>query len=276
MANPSRGRRPIILSGAAVVLPDGTRSPGTVVIESDRIVDVASGSRPDNAGVQHVDVSGHVIVPGFVDVHVHGVDGLDVLDSGGAVARIAANLPKYGVTAFCPTTVACAATTLHDALSGVRDARRERPARSARVLGAHLESNFINRAYRGAQSDAHLRLPSAPDSLDILTEIDRAGADVSIVTLAPELDGALDLIRQLSAKGTCVSLGHSGSSFERAEAAIDAGARRAVCSTTPAREMGLRECGVIAPGAFADLVVLDDHLTVRQTYVAGELAFTSL
>src|SRR5438132_4358151 len=116
-----------VLSGADVVLPDGVRSPDTIAIEGDRIVDVTSGTRPGGAGLQHFDLNGHVIVPGFVDVHVHGVDGTDTLDSREAVAKIAASLPKYGVTAFCPTTVACGAPALRDVLAAIH-AAREQPA----------------------------------------------------------------------------------------------------------------------------------------------------
>jgi N-acetylglucosamine-6-phosphate deacetylase len=158
----------IVLSGADVVFPDGIRSPVTVVLDGDRIVEVTPGSRPGGAGLQHFDLNGHLIVPGFIDVHVHGVDGTDTLDSRDAVVRIAAGLPKYGVTAFCPTTVACAAATLREVLSGIHDARARPAPRSARVLGAHLESNFINGEYRGAQPATFLRVPAAPDSAEIL------------------------------------------------------------------------------------------------------------
>ena len=91
---------------------------------------------------------GHYIVPGFIDVHVHGVDGIDALDSSSAVATIAAQLPRYGVTAFCPTTVACSAEALRRVLDQVRQARATPHPMAARVLPAHLESNFINPEYR--------------------------------------------------------------------------------------------------------------------------------
>jgi N-acetylglucosamine-6-phosphate deacetylase len=180
-------------------------------------------------------------------VHVHGVDGVDALDEapGGAVGAIAARLPSYGVTAFCPTSVACGPAALRRLLDQVRRARETPAIRSARVLPAHLESNFINPEYGGAQPSGCLRSPrgavgaeragragEAGETLqfsaaDILAEIERATPDVGIVTLASELDGGLDLVRWLSARGHHVSLGHSGATYEEALAAISAGARQA-------------------------------------------------
>ena len=99
----------IVLSGAALVLADAVLSPGTLVVDSGRIADI----RPEAPSASHADshfaFHGHYIVPGFIDVHVHGIDGIDTLDRrDDAVALIADRLPRYGVTAFCPTTVACA------------------------------------------------------------------------------------------------------------------------------------------------------------------------
>src|SRR5919204_6135513 len=100
----------IVLSGAALVLPDRILSPGTLVIDGDRIAEIRSDSPSPGHPHSLFAFHGHYIVPGFVDVHVHGVDGIDTLDgttAGGSIAAIAEGLPKYGVTAFCPTTVAC-------------------------------------------------------------------------------------------------------------------------------------------------------------------------
>jgi N-acetylglucosamine-6-phosphate deacetylase len=140
----------IVLSGAALVLPDRLLSAGTLVIEDGRITEI----RPDTApphGPSSFAFHGHYIVPGFIDVHVHGVDGADSQDPGDPIAFIAGRLPKYGVTAFCPTTVACPPGMLRQVLDQVRRARETPRGRSARVLPAHLESNFINAEYRGAQ-----------------------------------------------------------------------------------------------------------------------------
>jgi len=233
----------IVLSGAALVLADGVLSPGTLVVDGERIADI----RPDAPSANHADshfaFHGHFIVPGFIDVHVHGVDGTDALDPGDdePVARIADRLPRYGVTAFCPTTVACAPDPLRGVLDQVRRARAVPSPRGARVLPAHLESNFINPEYSGAQPSECLRSPRATlgsggsggssaaefTAADILAEIERATPDVGIVTLAPELDGCIDLVKWLASRGHRVSLGHSGATYEQALEAIAAGARHA-------------------------------------------------
>ena len=154
----------IVLSGASLVLPDRVLSPGTLVIEDGRIAEVRSDT-PSGESPRPLPFHGHYIVPGFIrDVHFHGVDGVDTLDSvpeGGAVAALAARLPRYGVTAFCPTTMACGPGALRGVLDQVRRARETPPPQSARVLPAHLESNFINPEYAGAQPSGCLRSPRA-------------------------------------------------------------------------------------------------------------------
>jgi N-acetylglucosamine-6-phosphate deacetylase len=242
----------IVLSGASLVLPDRILSPGTLLIDDGRIAEIRPDPPSGGHSESHFAFHGHYIVPGFIDVHVHGVDGIDSLDvradGGDAVAAIAERLPRYGVTAFCPTTVACAPQALRRVLDQVRRARETPSPRAARVLPAHLESNFISPAYAGAQPSACLRTPRSAlgpggaggsgragsevdredfSGADILAEIERASPDVGIVTLASELDGGIDLIRWLTARGHRVSLGHSGATYHEALEAIAAGARHA-------------------------------------------------
>jgi N-acetylglucosamine-6-phosphate deacetylase len=384
----------IVLTGADVILPDRILSPGTVVIDGNLIVDVLAGDRPiENRGDQ-VDLQGHFVMPGFIDVHMHGVEGHDTLDDENAIRAIADRLPRFGVTAFSPTSIACRPSALRRLLAAVREARTSPRASGARVLPAHLESNFISPDYKGAQPLECLRLPRGSTEgdftgLEILAEIAAARPDVGIVTVAPELDGAIDLIRDLVREGHHVSLGHSGASYDEAIAGVDAGARQAthlfnrmtpinhrqpglaaavldsdevtaevvcdgvhvhpsmvrlalsakqpanvmaitdatagaglprgsrttiggrpitvgdvalledgtiagsvltmdrafarlvtlmgvglvdaatICSTTPARALGLQGLGIVAPGAIADLLVLDRNLNVTQTFIAG-------
>ena len=409
----------IVLSGADLVLPDRMVSPGTIVIDGGRIVDIRSGAASGGHSHPPFAFHNHYIVPGFIDVHVHGVNGVDVLDGADSVGTVAATLPRYGVTAFCPTTVACGPEALRRTLEQVRNLReaaarprRARPAGAPRKqfhqpgLSRRAAAGVFAKSARGVrpvveprervdEADGPRRLPEAFTADDILREIERAAPDVGIVTMAPELDGGLDLVRWLTSRGHRVSLGHSGAGYEEALAAIALGATQAthlfnrmppfghrapglvgailqteevaaelicdgvhvhpavvrtaiaakrpsrvlaitdgtaasglpagaramlggqpitvrdsaaflddgtlagsvstmdrvfqmlvgpiglslvdavtLCSTTPARELGLVGHGVLAVDAAADLVVLDAQLSVVQTYVGGELVYS--
>ena len=234
----------IVLSGGDVVLPDRIQKGGSVILSDGKIAAIEAGPI-EPAGAQIVDASNSLIVPGFIDVHVHGVDGNDTLDGGNVVSQIARALPRFGVTAFCPTTVACGPDALQEFLdevgrcigawgaSGASGALGA--AGAARVLPAHLESNFINPEYRGAQPIKCLRVPDEHRGAvawpftgsQILEIIENSRPSIGIVTLAPELPGCIDLTRSLVAAGHVVSLGHSGANFETAIDAIEAGATHA-------------------------------------------------
>lgn len=252
----------IVLAGGDLVLPDRILTGGSLVINGARVAGVESKARADPAGARIIDVTDCYVVPGFVDVHVHGVEGHDTLDGDGAIARIATRLPRYGVTAFCPTTVACAPNDLGNVLAQVRLARIARPQNASRVLPAHLESNFINPEYCGAQPRECLRLPphgaggvgvgdfSAAQVMDVIA---KGSADIGIVTLAPELPGGIELVRTLVAAGHRVSLGHSGAGFDEAIAAIEAGARHATHLFNRMTPMTHR-----APGLAGAILARDD------------------
>jgi N-acetylglucosamine-6-phosphate deacetylase len=223
----------IVLAGADLVLSDRIMTGGSIVLDDSRIVAIDSRERVEPAGAHVVDVRDHYVVPGFVDVHVHGLLGRDTLDAADAIAFMAAALPRFGVTAFCPTSVACTPAQLRTMLTAVRDARVAASPDSARVLPAHLESNFINPEYRGAQPLNCIRTAAAAPTdrdftgADILDVIGAHRPDVGIVTVAPEMPGGHELVVNLLAAGHRVSIGHTGATFEQANAAIDAGVRHA-------------------------------------------------
>ena len=232
----------IVLAGADVVLADRVMKGGCLLVDGGRIVALEPRVIDGPAGALRLDLPGHLVLPGFIDVHVHGVGGVDVLDGAGAVGAVAAMLPRYGVTAFCPTSVACDPVALSALLTETgRLARATTPSNAARVLPAHLESNFIDPAYRGAQPGHCLRHPpragEKPQSdvgaggpftgANVLAVIEEHRAAVAVVTLAPELEGGLDLVRRLTAAGVQVSIGHTGATFEQAVEAISVGVRRA-------------------------------------------------
>ena len=273
----------IALSGARLVLPDRLSDPALLLIEGDRIAAIHDATSVPAGPYERVPLDGGYVLPGFIDVHVHGLAGIDTLAGDGSVAALAARLPRYGVTAFCPTTVACPPAALARFLAEVGLLLDAPPAGAARVLPAHLESHFIAPAYRGAQPAACLRTAAgcvtaagrldpgtgsggpAFGALDVLRIVERHQREVGIVTLAPEVDGALDLIHWLTARGHRVALGHSGASFDESLAAIRAGARHAThllnrMAPLDRREPGLAGAVLASPAVAAELVCDGVHV----------------
>ena len=202
----------LIFDGASLILPDRILSPGRLVIDGDRIVEVGPGSAEGA-------MAGLWIAPGFIDVHVHGVLGEDALAGPGSVAAIAARLPRFGCTSFTPTTFACPPDDLAMLGQAIEAAMAAPSPEAARVLPAHLESNFMAPDYRGAQPLSALCLPpGAPADMvtpgmattftaeDILAVIAAHRRAFGTLTLAPELPEALTLVRDLVApRSRCVA-----------------------------------------------------------------------
>jgi len=259
----------IVLAGADIVLPDRVLPRGSVVIEGARIAAIEPRVVDAPAGATRVDLESCLVVPGFIDVHVHGVAGHDVLEGDDGVDEVAARLPQYGVTAFCPTSIACHPTALKSMLRAVDRRGHRQPRPSARVLPAHLESNFISPEYHGAQPLECLRTPvtrsvlrqSEPDSAfsarEILDTIAKHRTSVGIVTLAPEIEGGLELARALVNAGHIVSIGHSGASYEEAREAIDAGVRHATHLFNRMSPMSHRAPGVAGAVLQSEQVVAE-------------------
>ncbi|MYZ48283.1 N-acetylglucosamine-6-phosphate deacetylase [Propylenella binzhouense] len=158
------------------------------------------------------------VVPGFVDLHVHGGGGADAMEGEPAVRRLARFHARHGTTALAPTTVTAPPAEIASALAGIEAVRRDSREGEARVLGAHLEGPFISPERLGAQPPFAI----APDA--DLARAWLALCRIVVVTLAPELPGAEALIAALSQAGCRVQIGHSLASAEAAEAALRSGA----------------------------------------------------
>jgi N-acetylglucosamine-6-phosphate deacetylase len=261
----------IALSGADLVLPDRVVRGGSIVIDQGRIAAIEPRPIDAAAGRTVIALSNHTIAPGFVDVHVHGIEGIDVLDGADAVADVASRLPKYGVTAFCPTSIACAPARLTGMLDGVARARASRASGAARVLPAHLESNFINPEWNGAQPVHCLRTYKPQGKRpegdfaghQILQAILSHRDNVGIVTLAPEMAGGLDLVRDLVIAGHRVSIGHTGATYDEARDAIAAGAHHATHLFNRMSSITSRSPGVVGAvlesDAVAAEIICDGH-----------------
>ncbi len=158
------------------------------------------------------------IIPGFVDLHVPGGGGADIMEGDDAVRTVARLHARHGTTSFLPATITSAQDELSSALDGIAAAQAERGSGEARVLGAHMEGPYINPDRLGAQPP-HAREPDPA----FLEQVCAAGV-VKVVTLAPEVSGGMDAIRQLAAAGVAVQIGHTDADYGTACAALDAGA----------------------------------------------------
>jgi len=162
-----------------------------------------------------------LLAPGFVDLHVHGFGGHDAMGGRAALDGMARALARRGVTSFLPTAVTAPIPALVRFAETVRRWRRNAPADGADPLGFNLEGPFLAEARRGAHDRASLRTPAslAPGELDPLVD------GLRVITIAPELAGALEIIQALAARGVVVSLGHSAATIEEGHAGYAAGAR---------------------------------------------------
>lgn len=169
------------------------------------------------SGLEIIDAKGAYVSPGFIDIHIHGGFGSDVMDgSPASLDKISRGLVESGVTGYLPTTMSMSWDKIDMALRNIRACKESRRT-GARILGAHLEGPFINPERKGAHDEANI---TKPDFEKIKGFLDI----IKVITIAPELDENLDFIRKLSShKHISLSIGHSDASYEEAIAAIKAG-----------------------------------------------------
>lgn len=210
------------LRGGRVYLSSGVVEGGQVVFRGRRIGS-AGPMGPPPPGARVLDLDGALILPGPIDLQVNGGAGRSVMEATPeAIEAIAEDLARRGTTSFLPTLISAPRELLEEGLSAISKARGR--ARGAAVLGAHLEGPFLNPKLSGAHPKGHLRAPE-PGELDGYKR-SWAGGPL-ILTLAPELPGALSFIRKVASLGWLPALGHSAATYEEARLAIASGARLA-------------------------------------------------
>ena len=240
----------MIVSGR-LVLEDRVE-PGRIVVDGDRIAEVESD--PAHA-------SGPIVAPGFVDVHVHGWGGYDAMADEAALQGMARALLQHGVTSFLPTAVTAPLAGLAGFAERVRRWVPRAADDGAEPLGFNLEGPFLAFARRGAHDPEHLRVPAEVGTAVLEPLLD----GLRVTTIAPELPGALELIRWLVERGVAVSLGHSAADVTLSRAGYAAGATTTThllnaMTGLEHRNPGLAVAALTSDDVFAELIADGQHV----------------
>lgn len=191
-----------------------------------------------------------IVVPGFIDQHIHGAGGSDGMDGTKEdIATIAKTIAAEGTTSFLVTTMTQSKENITKALQAVKEYREADFKDGARVVGVHLEGPFIAAGYKGAQPLEYVQEPSV-ETFDEYNEA--SGNAIKIVTLAPEVAGADELISHLSKKGVVASIGHTGAKYQDIEKAIAAGANNVTHTYNAQTALHHREIGTVGSAMLLD------------------------
>src|SRR5258705_1491299 len=249
----------LLLAGGRIVLPDRIAH-ADLFVANGLVVKVVEDEEKCSAD-SILDLTDTTIFPGFIDVHIHGAAGIDTMDaSTGQLSQVAQFLATQGVTGWLPTLVPASRENYLRAISAIQQlhAEQRKPSSQigARVRGAHYEGPFVNNAQCGALHTEHFQSYSDESQVDNLPVLTTDGAQM-MMTLAPEIEGGLDLVRHLSSRGWVVSLGHTRASSEVLDRAHQEGAHHMTHFMNAMAPLHHRSPGPIAWGLMRDDVSCD-------------------
>lgn len=240
---------------------------GSVLVENGKIKEI----NPSNVNdTEVIDAEGLYLSPGFIDVHIHGAGGCDTMDGTvESINTIAKTIVQHGTTSFTPTTMTVAAEDIRKSMEVIKKLKEE-GTEGANVLGAHLEGPFISPKAIGAQNPNFLLAPSVENYNKIVG--DYSDAVVSI-TMAPEVEGAKELIKYLSDNGVTVSIGHTKATYDEAIEGIKCGACHSTHLYNAMTPFTHREPGVV--GATFDTDITTETISdgIHISYPALRTAY---
>ena len=234
-----------------LILADKTAE-GMAIVFGEKIEKIAPADELDLAGYEVIDADGKYVAPGLVDIHIHGYLGEDVSDGTvEGIAKMAKGIAENGVTAWCPTTMTVSKKEIEAAFDAARKLKNSGEYYGARILGVNSEGPFINESKKGAQAAEHILPPDADFIID--------NADiVKLVTIAPEVDGALDAIKKIYEDGrVTVSMGHTNATYEEASAGVEAGVRHTTHLFNAMTALMHRNPGVVGAALSSDEVACE-------------------
>jgi N-acetylglucosamine-6-phosphate deacetylase len=241
----------ILFKNGAVVLPDTVLFKSDVLVKQAKIAEVGPDLRTPR-GAEVIDATGHHIAPGFIDLHVHGGVGqmFELADTDG-YAKIAEVLAQSGTTGFLATI---AVLPHENTLDAIKTARAFSGASGAKMLGIHLEGPYLSPQMAGAQMVSAMR----PPSVEELGEYrEAAGGLLKMMTIAPELEGALEVVAALHGHGIVAAAGHSNATFAEIKDAVQAGLTHIAHTFNALRPLHHREPGAVGAALAMDLLTTE-------------------
>ncbi len=261
----------IAITAKALLTPLERIEQPIVLVEGKSVIKVATRAETEiPPGAKHFDYSECVLAPGLVDIHIHGSAGHDVMQSDEqGLRRMEEFLAKRGITSYYPTTVAAPLDATLRSLEWMANSIESSQSNTGRAqaLGIHLEGPFLSHIRRGVHLPENLLQPSV-DTFDKFWQ--SARGHVRVMTIAPELTGAVELIGEANKRGVCVSIGHSDADLATARAGIASGARHATHTFNAMRPLDHRAPGILGevlsnPSVTADVIA--DGIHVHPTVV---------
>lgn len=232
-----------LISNVRAVLRDRIVEDAEVLIEDGKIVGISEKKEDaaDSSALQRLDGQGHLLIPGMIDVHIHGAKGFDMMDgSTRSVEEVSLACVETGCTSFLATSVSSTLEQFLGMAKSVGEVAGREPG--AAIAGIHMEGPYLHPKRKGMQNEAYLR---HPDLDELETIIASTGDQLKMVTLAPELPGGLEMIENLVAKGIVVAVAHSDATYEQAKTAFVAGASHITHCFNGMRPIHHRDPGVI-------------------------------
>lgn len=245
----------LLLRNTRLVLPDRIIGPAALLIESGHIARIVERGAEITAD-ETIDLEGLTVLPGFIDIHIHGAAGIDTLAADATdLTRVAEFLAQHGVTAWMPTLVPAPDEQYQAAIHAI-DQLMSQTGSHARALGVHYEGPFVNSEQCGALHQEYFKRFKGTADLDALPKLKNTEGR-HLMTLAPEIDGGVALIKELKQRGWIVSIGHTKADVEVLDQALAAGATHMTHFMNAMTPLHHREVGAVGWGLAHDDVTCD-------------------
>lgn len=240
----NKNKRIIIINGT-IITPFHLISDKDIIVEEGKIIEIVNKEELSTAtltGAEVIEGKDKYIVPGYIDIHVHGGGGSDVMDGDyEAINQIAIAHSHFGTTSFLATTMTMNKDKIIRSLRSICEAVKKGTA-GAEILGIHMEGPYINSEKKGAQREEDIKKVS----IEEFSEFNQASGNlIRLVTIAPEMPGAIELIKYLYKQGIIASVGHSNATYAQVQAGIQAGLSHVTHTFNAMRELHHREPGVV-------------------------------